>query len=144
VLDWRELDEPDHARALAWYRTLLQLRRDRPDLTDGRRILIGTEVDEAQRLLVLRRAATAVAVNLSPEVRTLPAAWFDPGAGAVLGTTDEGAAVRADGSLSLPPVCTAVVTRRSGTMTFATEHRLRSAPWSSQAPPAAGRRPAST
>ena len=109
-----ELDEPDHARALALYRTLLRLRRDRPDLTDGRRQLVGTEVDEEQRLLVVRRAATAVAVNLSPEARTVPAAWFEPGAGAVLAATDAAAAVADDGSVRLPGGCTAIVTRKGG------------------------------
>lgn len=71
VLRWEERDRGDHARVLAWYRTLLRLRRERADLTDGRRARTRVEVDEGARRLVVHRGGTVVEVGLGPEPRAV-------------------------------------------------------------------------
>ena len=45
-LDWDEIGEGDHARLLALYTSLLQLRRTRPELTDPSFTHISVELDE--------------------------------------------------------------------------------------------------
>jgi maltooligosyltrehalose trehalohydrolase len=62
-LDWSELDAPGHAEVLAWYRSLIALRRARPELTDQDPARVSVEVGDGT--LLVRRGATAVAVNLS-------------------------------------------------------------------------------
>ena len=78
TLDRAELADPSHARMLDWYRTLLALRRNVPDLASGN--LTATEVtwgggsDDGpwDRWLVLRRGSARVVINLSDEGVTVP------------------------------------------------------------------------
>jgi len=71
TLKWDELSVAPHADVHAWYRELIALRRSRLDLADGRFDQLEVEFDEDQRWLVLRRPATAVAVNLATREQTL-------------------------------------------------------------------------
>ncbi len=64
-LDWSEVDGGRHAVVLDAYRRLGALRRELPELTDPRLGRVEVEVDEARRVLVMRRGAVVVAVNLS-------------------------------------------------------------------------------
>ena len=73
ILDWDEREGGRHARLLAFYRELGQLRRERADLTDPRFATIDIDVDEGERWLVLRRARTAIAVNFAANAVTIPA-----------------------------------------------------------------------
>ncbi len=66
-LNWDEVAQPPHDRLLAWYRTLIRLRRERPDLGDPRLDLVQVEHDEDAHTVVVRRAAHLVLVNLSDE-----------------------------------------------------------------------------
>lgn len=71
-LDWSELDEQDHARLHSLYRRLIELRRERADLTDPdithTALTVGaTEGDPASRTYRLERGATTVLVNLTGE-----------------------------------------------------------------------------
>ena len=43
-LDWDELAREPHPRLLAWHRGLLALRREWPELTDGRRDLVSVDL----------------------------------------------------------------------------------------------------
>ncbi len=89
-LNWDEVTQPPHDRLLAWYRTLIRLRRERPDLGDPRLDLVQVEHDEDAHTIVVRRAAHLVLVNLSDEPheiavepeppRVVVAAW-EPDAG---------------------------------------------------------------
>jgi maltooligosyltrehalose trehalohydrolase len=63
-LDWAELAKPDHAELLAWHRSLIALRRARPELRDGRMDRVGVDVDEEAGTLVLHRGPTTIAVEL--------------------------------------------------------------------------------
>ncbi len=66
-LNWDEVTQPPHDRLLAWYRTLIRLRRERPDLGDPRLDLVQVEHDEAAHTVVVRRANHLVLLNLSDE-----------------------------------------------------------------------------
>ena len=70
-LDWAERDDAPHADVLAWYRTLVALRRRHPALLDGDMAAVDVGVDEAARTLVVRRGGITVACNLADETRTV-------------------------------------------------------------------------
>lgn len=72
VLDWTEPRRAPHAELLAWYRTLIRMRRTRPELTDPDLAAVRVEYDEAARWLVLHRGAHRVAVNLGDRAAELP------------------------------------------------------------------------
>ncbi len=70
-LDWDEPTRGGHARLLRWYRDLIRLRRDRPDLRDARLDMIHLEHDEPAGLVLVHRGADRVAVNLGAEPATV-------------------------------------------------------------------------
>jgi maltooligosyltrehalose trehalohydrolase len=65
VLRWDERLHQPHADVLAWYRTLLRLRADLPELTDGHFDRVVTEVigEGEEAALVLRRGRVVAIVN---------------------------------------------------------------------------------
>ena len=71
-LHWDELQKQDHADMLHWYQQLIQLRRQLPDLTDGRLEQVATRFDEHERWLVIERGALTILCNLSDQPRQLP------------------------------------------------------------------------
>jgi len=105
LLDWDELGRPDHARVLAWYRCLLRLRKEVPELAGCDRTAAGVEYSETERWLILRRGRVAVVANLSPTPRRFALG----GPGTLLAAWDEGSSLDADGELSLPGEGAAVV-----------------------------------
>ena len=64
-LDWSELARSPHREMFAWYRTLIQLRRDQPDLADPRLDRVAVDYDEEAQWLAVRRGALRVVVNLA-------------------------------------------------------------------------------
>ncbi|WP_180685517.1 malto-oligosyltrehalose trehalohydrolase [Streptomyces gossypiisoli] len=105
-LDWSEPDSEPHARVLAWYRLLIALRHEQPDLTDPDLTDIKVAHDEEARWLAFRRGDLYVAVNLAKTPAEIPlgtrpaevlAAW-EP-----VGPPDE------EGVLRVPGECCAVV-----------------------------------
>ncbi|QES47591.1 malto-oligosyltrehalose trehalohydrolase [Streptomyces venezuelae] len=70
-LDWSEPDRPEHERLLAWYRTLIALRRTQPDLRDPDLGAVRVAFDEERRWLSFRRGDVRVAVNLSADPVTI-------------------------------------------------------------------------
>jgi maltooligosyltrehalose trehalohydrolase len=72
TLDWTEPERDPHAALLAWYRTLIRLRRAHPALAGGDLAATRVAYDEEQRWLVLHRGHYRTAVNLSPEPRGVP------------------------------------------------------------------------
>jgi maltooligosyltrehalose trehalohydrolase len=95
-LDWSRLDSGRHARILAVYRRLAELRRTLPDLTDPSFARTACRADEGARTFVMERGAVTVAVNLSDETRVL-----DVRDGELLFMTESGAELT-DGRLTLP------------------------------------------
>ncbi|GAA3056298.1 malto-oligosyltrehalose trehalohydrolase [Streptomyces glomeratus] len=71
-LDWSEPESEPHARVLAWYRELIALRRDQPDLTDPDLEDVKVAYDEDARWLAFRRGDVRVAVNLGKEAARIP------------------------------------------------------------------------
>ncbi|MAO79148.1 malto-oligosyltrehalose trehalohydrolase [uncultured Nocardioides sp.] len=106
-LDWSETDPGRdggrHARVLGLYRALGALRRTRPELTDPSFAATRCEVDEEQRLVLLWRRGTLVALNLGERPVTVPGLE-----GALLLGTRSGPTLT-DGTLTLPPHAGAVV-----------------------------------
>jgi maltooligosyltrehalose trehalohydrolase len=72
VLDWEELESPEHAEMLTCYRDLIALRRQEADLSDPRLDRVGVEFDEAQQWVVVHRGALRVVVNLADIELQLP------------------------------------------------------------------------
>ena len=68
-LRWSELDDPEHARVLEWYRALIALRRE---LAWSRRTA-WPQVDETNDMLTVIYEDVVVAANLSGEERPAPA-----------------------------------------------------------------------
>jgi maltooligosyltrehalose trehalohydrolase len=66
-LDWAELDKPDRGDLLAWHRSLIALRRRRPELTDGRMDRVQVAADDEAGTLVVRRGGVTVTVRLAPD-----------------------------------------------------------------------------
>jgi maltooligosyltrehalose trehalohydrolase len=71
-LNWNELDQQPHAELLAWYRRLIQLRREIPVLSDGRMGRVRVSFDETAKWLVITRAPVVIACNLSPAEQSVP------------------------------------------------------------------------
>ena len=71
-LDWAELGKEPHAELLDWHRRLIELRRSRPELTDGRLDRVRCRYDSAARWFVLYREGIAVVCNLGDERQTVP------------------------------------------------------------------------
>ena len=70
-LDWGEPypaggEASRHTRMLRWYRSLIALRRARPEFTDPRMTLTRVEVDEDARTVLVHRGPLVIAANLGP------------------------------------------------------------------------------
>ncbi|MFD8754281.1 malto-oligosyltrehalose trehalohydrolase [Kitasatospora sp. NPDC059577] len=72
VLDWTELRRAPHTELLTWYRTLVRLRHERPELADPDLGAVRVEYEEAAGRLVVHRGPYRVAVNLGPAEAALP------------------------------------------------------------------------
>jgi maltooligosyltrehalose trehalohydrolase len=66
-LNWSEADQGDHAAMVQWYKQLIQLRRNTPELTNGRLDEVKVTDDDDQEWLVMDRSAIQVACNFGPE-----------------------------------------------------------------------------
>ncbi len=83
-LDWTEPHEPGHAELLRFYRALIRLRHDEPDMADPWLPHLAVDFDESQRWIVMRRGRIAIACNLGADAVCVNAAgevilaWGDP------------------------------------------------------------------
>ncbi|MET8232117.1 malto-oligosyltrehalose trehalohydrolase [Micromonospora sp. NPDC005298] len=102
-LDWAELDKPEHASMLSFYRRLIALRRSLPDLSDPR--LNAVSVQHGDQFLLMRRGDTLVVANLAGRGQgvSLPGV-----ARRVLLATGEGVTVMRD-RIELPAETAAIV-----------------------------------
>ncbi|MET7687390.1 malto-oligosyltrehalose trehalohydrolase [Streptomyces sp. NPDC005483] len=98
-LDWSELEREPHARVLAWYRRLLTLRHEQPDLTDPDLADTKVAYDADQRWLAFRRGDVRVAVNLGKSTAAIP---LGPREARVLAAWEPVEAPGADGVLHVP------------------------------------------
>jgi maltooligosyltrehalose trehalohydrolase len=95
-LDWSELARHPHRELLDWYRRLIRLRREVPELADGRLDRLRTTHDEEGRWLVVLRGRVTIACNLGAGDVRLPAA------GRLLVASEASVSVD-EGSVLLPP-----------------------------------------
>ncbi len=72
VLDWAEVGIGDHARLLDWYRSLISLRRNTPDLRADDLSQVRATYDEELRWFTLTRGTHLVAVNLGDRPVVVP------------------------------------------------------------------------
>ncbi|HEY5554622.1 MAG TPA: malto-oligosyltrehalose trehalohydrolase [Cellulomonas sp.] len=73
-LDWSQIAQPEHARMLAWYRALIELRRDIPDLANGDLDATTVRFDDDDRpsWVVVARGAARIVCNLAHEPQRVP------------------------------------------------------------------------
>jgi maltooligosyltrehalose trehalohydrolase len=71
-LDWSEADREPHRSMLSWHQQLIQLRRELPQLTDGRLDLVRAEADPEGRWLLIQRGAVLVVANFSDAAVMVP------------------------------------------------------------------------
>ena len=103
-LDWSESESGDHARLLALYAALAELRRTVPELTDPRYPHLRVEFQDRrdERWLVQHRGEVAIVVNFADAPLELSTgALARPLGERILLTTDAAASVSAD-TVSLP------------------------------------------
>ena len=105
VLDWAEPGREPHRGLLAWYRSLISLRRARPDLADPAFARTGAYYDEDERWIVVSRGDLRVAANLADRPR-LPR--LDRSATSILLASDPRIEAY-DNRVALPPESVAVL-----------------------------------
>ena len=72
TVDWTEAEREENAAVLEWYRRLIALRRERPELTDPRLDLVRVAFSEEDGWLVVTRGSLRVVVNLADGRREVP------------------------------------------------------------------------
>jgi maltooligosyltrehalose trehalohydrolase len=72
VLDWSELDQPEHARMFRWYASLVAERRRADDLTDDHLESVRVESDADDTWILVSRGRFRVVANLAAEPATIP------------------------------------------------------------------------
>ncbi|HLF39857.1 MAG TPA: DUF3459 domain-containing protein, partial [Acidimicrobiia bacterium] len=105
-LDWAELEKEPHATILDWHRRLVDLRRERPELTDGRLDCVATAFDEDERWLVVARSTVTVVANFSDTRRFVP---LPDGVGSVILASEPYTRIDGDGRLDIPPEAVAIL-----------------------------------
>ena len=103
-LDWSQPRREPYRSLLDWYRSLLSLRRARPELTDPHLDRVHVGYDEDARWLMVRRGQLRIAANLGTSTAHVPAA----GSGTVLLASDQDISVNS-ATITLPPASFAVV-----------------------------------
>lgn len=73
-LDWTEPSVPSHARLLAFYRSLIAVRRTSAEIAGGDRSRTRLDTDDDGRWFVVHRGDVAVVVNLSTDALEVPVA----------------------------------------------------------------------
>lgn len=102
-LDWNELDREPHVNVLAWYRRLIALRRERPELADPRLDRVDVAFDEHDRWITVTRGRLLVLVNLGDDDRA-----FSVDQPVLLAGSQSSVTVQ-DGRVVVPPDAAAIV-----------------------------------
>jgi maltooligosyltrehalose trehalohydrolase len=71
-LNWSELMDDPHQTSLEWYRALIRLRKEWPDLCSGERANVDVHYDEDAHWLVMWRGRIGVIANLSGNAQRVP------------------------------------------------------------------------
>ena len=71
-LDWTEIAREPHKSILDWYKRLIRLRAETPELRDGKFKDAAVSYDEDQRWLVMNRGPVTIAINLGEQKYRAP------------------------------------------------------------------------
>ncbi|HEV3225625.1 MAG TPA: DUF3459 domain-containing protein, partial [Acidimicrobiales bacterium] len=107
-LQWDELRDGYHAEMLDWYRRVIALRRERPELSDPRPGATAVDELDSEAAMVMWRGDTAIAVNIGDHSLRL-ALDTAPDRRVLLASDAEARLV--DGSIVLPAHSVAIVGR---------------------------------
>lgn len=102
-LKWDEVRSDNHREMLEWYRTLIDLRRSTPALTNGDLKAVDVQADDREKWLLMRRGDITVACNFGEQPWCAPI----PGADRVLAASAD-VRVHQDGVV-LPPESISIV-----------------------------------
>lgn len=105
-LDWGELSQATHNDLLKWHRTLIQLRRQLPELHDGQMAQASVTFNEEARWLIIARGSLVVACNFSDALLTITNIDLT-GKKIILASVD-GLNVQ-NGGIALPPQAVAIL-----------------------------------
>ncbi|MFJ3678537.1 malto-oligosyltrehalose trehalohydrolase [Streptomyces diastaticus] len=108
-LDWSEREREPHRHLLKWHRTLIALRRARPDLLDADLAAVRVAFDEQARWFAFRRGDIRVALNLATGPAAIP---LGTGSLRTLAGWDDSASLDSDGVLHLGPRSAVVLGER--------------------------------
>jgi maltooligosyltrehalose trehalohydrolase len=112
-LNWAELDDPSHAAILDWYRELIALRRQNPELRDGDLARTRVRFDGSAQWLAIARGTLRILCNFAAHVNAIA---LQGGATLVL-ASNEGVEFDA-ATVTLPPETIAILrTREKATTT---------------------------
>jgi maltooligosyltrehalose trehalohydrolase len=112
-LDWTQPGREPHRSLLGWYRTLLALRRARPELTDPRLNLVRADYNEQARWLMIARGPLRIAANHGAAPVSIPlTAAATEAPPSLLAASDPGITLESD-TLSMPAASFAVVDTRA-------------------------------
>ncbi len=70
-IHWRAIDQPAHRDVLAWYRSLIALRRATPALNNGNLDAVQVDFNEPDQWLILYRRNITIACNFSNTSRSI-------------------------------------------------------------------------
>ena len=101
TLAWQERSQGVHERVLDWYKALLALRSNRPELSDGDLATVRVTGGEAPGAFVVHRGRHRIAVNLGAEPVTLALQLDSLHSDTVLLSLDPTVAVR-EGAVTVP------------------------------------------
>ncbi len=110
-LDWGQLSREPYRSMLDWYRSLIALRRSRPELTDPRLDQVRVEFDEDARWLLVHRGKLRIAANLGDGPVDIPVASSEAEPDTVLLASGTEISVKA-GVIGLPAASFAVTEAR--------------------------------
>jgi malto-oligosyltrehalose trehalohydrolase len=110
-LDWGQPSLEPYQSLLDWYRSLLALRRSRPELTDPRLDQVRVEFDEDAQWLLVHRGMLRIAANLGDGPVDIPVASGAARPDMLLLGSDPEISARS-GAIGLPPVSFAVTEAR--------------------------------
>jgi maltooligosyltrehalose trehalohydrolase len=97
-LDWSEIECDPHGAIFEWYKRLIALRRQFPELSDARLDRVAVQFDECEQWMTVHRGMIALIFNVSKSKRSVPV----PFAGEILLSSSTGVK-RHTGAIELPP-----------------------------------------
>jgi maltooligosyltrehalose trehalohydrolase len=105
-LNWTEIKRAPHAEILDWHKNLIRLRRDEPDLSDGRMDRLRARFDETNKWLAIERGALSIVCNFAGETRNISLA---EGKNHIVLLASESGIVPDKNSIKLPPDSVAIL-----------------------------------